>query len=61
MGVSSSGILTSVARGKTLVIAADKKNTAHFDQAEVKFIFQHSKPDRSPPQKKKQSCRAMKI
>ena len=35
MGVSSAGVLTSIARGKTLVIAADKKNSAHFDQAEV--------------------------
>ena len=37
MGVSNSGTLTSIARGKTLVIAADKKNPAHFDEAEVRL------------------------
>ena len=33
--VTSSGLVTSVAEGKALVIASDKKNAAHFDQTEV--------------------------
>ena len=33
--VTSSGLVTSVAEGKALVVASDKKNAAHFDQTEV--------------------------
>ena len=35
VGVSSSGTLATIARGMSLVIAADKKNQAHYDQSEV--------------------------
>ena len=35
MGVANNGILTAIAKGKTLVVAADTKNTAHFDETEV--------------------------
>ena len=38
VGVASNGILTAIARGKTLVVAADTKNTAHFDETEVSII-----------------------
>ena len=34
--VTSTGVVTSVAKGKALVTASDKKNTAHFDKTEVK-------------------------
>ena len=33
--VTSTGLVTSVAEGKSQVVASDKKNTAHFDKAEV--------------------------
>ena len=33
--MSGSGTLTIVTRGKTQVVAADTRNTAHHDQAEV--------------------------
>ena len=35
VGVANNGILTAIAKGKTLVVAADTKNTAHFDETEV--------------------------
>ena len=35
MGVSNTGTVTTVTKGKSVVTAADKKNTAHFDQTEV--------------------------
>ena len=38
MGVSSRGTLTTVTKGRSLVTAADKKNTAHYDQVEVSAI-----------------------
>ena len=33
--VTSTGLVTSVAEGKSQVVASDKKNAAHFDKAEV--------------------------
>ena len=33
--VTSTGLVTSVAKGKAVVIASDKKNAAHFDTTEV--------------------------
>ena len=38
VGVSSSGMLTARARGKSLVVAADTKNSAHFDNTEVRVL-----------------------
>ena len=35
VGVSSAGLLTAVARGKSLVTVMDTKNSAHFDESEV--------------------------
>ena len=33
--VSSVGMVTSVAEGKAVVMASDKKNPAHFDKSQV--------------------------
>lgn len=35
VSVSSKGTLTTIARGKALASATDKKNTAHYDESEV--------------------------
>ncbi len=35
VSVSSRGTLTTITRGVTLVIATDKKNTAHHDKSQV--------------------------
>ena len=34
--VTSTGLVTSVAEGKAVVVASDKKNPAHFDQSLVR-------------------------
>ena len=35
--VTSTGLVTSVAKGEALVTASDKKTSAHFDTAEVRL------------------------
>ena len=39
VGVANNGMLTAIARGETLVVVADTKNTAHFDETEVSIML----------------------